>query len=704
MPSETGKVVSMLKKGFAVFCASAFAIVALADVMSASDFGDYAPGARFGAETESCWRSTATGDELEAYIAAYDEDEAPDSSTAGSRSPKDGNYLDIMTSSSANPLLRDIDIEETSVPVGQGGLYLDTFVQFTVGGPSVADVAAPHNVKIAVWVCGEDEDGSSAATTNFMVRAGRVNAKGSADAVSYRANDIGASFDYTGWHRLTIKAIENALVSETGVGISRFTGFVVYVDGVALATTEKIVEDGVKFSVSGEADSVFGTGSLFPCLVNDFDKLTSVGFVGTGKIDDLAFTNTAPDDFAKSPYTFTLAWVDGLSSVTVNGTPYSELSDGGTIVLTLAESDTSVTISDVVWADETAGFTLEVMAAESRVTAGDDAFSFTAGLNLMGSISKPVVDTFQIGDTSYGSLGAVLAAVNAGETIRMTGNYTVDGTENRINAAGTVTLDLNGHTLSFNGSAGFKISNGSTIKVINSADSEGKVSIGTSGWGAFVLNQGANVVVGSADDGAPVVIDGFIGYGINVVAGKILASCNTEGEHYFLAKGSKSTVEGDYVKVEAGEEEPEPTETTWDPSKGETFESDAENAEDAEKAALEALVVPDGATVEKTTYAKYFKYGTTGTQGAWVVTIVGIADDEVEYASRSALEVIDGKAGAKVTVHPGLYYRITTYEKLGEAPAFKGDSTLSDGTGAEVDRPGTTQGYIKIELDAKPIK
>ena len=89
---------------------------------------------------------------------------------------------------------------------------------------------------------------------------------------------------------------------------------------------------------------------------------------------------------------------------------------------------------------------------------------------------------------------------------------------------------------------------------------------------------------------------------------------------------------------------------------------------------------------------------------AVMVTLTGIKDEVKEAVSEDAVDVLTGETGTgTVDVPAGLYYRVTTYTAIGTAVEEVPATGQSDGTGVSVDKPGTTQGFIKVELATKPL-
>ena len=137
--------------------------------------------------------------------------------------------------------------------------------------------------------------------------------------------------------------------------------------------------------------------------------------------------------------------------------------------------------------------------------------------------------------------------------------------------------------------------------------------------------------------------------------------------------------------------------TGFDPTTGGTYSSTAATKEAAEAEAKDAVVVP--AVAEGTNYADLFDYTATGDAGNWTVTAT-IKEAVVTTVAEAALGVINGTG--TLTVPAGLYYRLTTETELGTGTP--GASTQSTGAAVQVTKPGTTQGFIKVELSPSPIQ
>jgi uncharacterized repeat protein (TIGR02543 family) len=107
------------------------------------------------------------------------------------------------------------------------------------------------------------------------------------------------------------------------------------------------------------------------------------------------------------------------------------------------------------------------------------------------------------------------------------------------------------------------------------------------------------------------------------------------------------------------------------------------------------VVVETG--VDNKTYQGYFTKTATldESTGTWTVT-AKIAEEVEEAVAESAVEALSA-AEPTVSIPRGLYYKITTMEDLGDttSPSEKG---ISNGNVIRVNKPGTSKGFIKIQI------
>ncbi|MCR5753035.1 MAG: hypothetical protein K6G91_13865 [Kiritimatiellae bacterium] len=137
--------------------------------------------------------------------------------------------------------------------------------------------------------------------------------------------------------------------------------------------------------------------------------------------------------------------------------------------------------------------------------------------------------------------------------------------------------------------------------------------------------------------------------------------------------------------------------TALDPASGVT--SVTIEAADEVAATNAVVITPPTGVSDAAAYRALFDIAAKGAgeEGKFVVSINGIKEEVVEGVNADVVNVFSGDTS--VTVPAGLYYRITTGTSL--PISGSGAATLSDGTAETVTKPGTTQGFIKVELDAQ---
>lgn len=387
----------MKKMTFALACASTALL--FAGLPNAIGFEDYtAPfpglslmtdaGVDTGA-TSSFWLYSGAGGAVDGSTVKKYESENLAKPTTGDAGD---NYLELSTEGgtlwrSANNLAGTESLG-AAVEVPEGGLYIDTMVQFTPtedgGAPEIGD-----DDKLAIWLnVSQDENDSSKSVTNLMVKAGTLKYEGgisqgeSASFVLTSASGdlvVGAGT----WHRLTVKTIQNIfdLYEYDPEDPLLITGFKIYLDGVEL----KCVTDANPFSselidwidslevTSDTMSADISTGKIFPSLAVLPDSpedvtLQAVGFKGSGAIDNLSISATAPEfggDVA-------------VESVTLDQTT-ANLEVGGELQLTATVNPDNATDKKVTWTTSAEGIATVVDGKVTAVAAGEATIMATAG-------------------------------------------------------------------------------------------------------------------------------------------------------------------------------------------------------------------------------------------------------------------------------------------------------------------------------------
>ena len=164
---------------------------------------------------------------------------------------------------------------------------LDTLVQFTATDEAPT---AGTDDKFILWLKSDDEAG----TTSLMVTCGKYDEGGTGIVVDEKGNPVPVTIPLSAnvsagqWARVSVKAIQLDAASTIG--------FVVYVDGQIVSAGESVYNIGTPFSgllTSEEAKSYLAARQIFPSILGQAGDLSSVGFEGSGSIDDLQIVAAA---------------------------------------------------------------------------------------------------------------------------------------------------------------------------------------------------------------------------------------------------------------------------------------------------------------------------------------------------------------------------------------------------------------------------
>lgn len=276
------------------------------------------------------WETAAT--EISSTIKALDEDDATK-----------GNYLAV---DETVPLYRTMNgslntvTPATGTSLAENGVYFKSDVQFTASDETSGAGMVAEGDKLLVWLRAteaveadpEHDIEAVPATTNLIITAMNADGTGSADYVVANSGEGGINIDPATWYTLTIKA------KQTG-GVGEETAeFEVYVGDTKLASGQK-----TSFTSLVAAGGTTST------------TITSVGFKGTGALDNLEFGTFTE---VEQKFTFVLSVTDsddvmGGSLPTIDGDEYvSPLTfDVGTesvvVFLPSVADPNTVTVTDV---------------------------------------------------------------------------------------------------------------------------------------------------------------------------------------------------------------------------------------------------------------------------------------------------------------------------------------------------------------------
>ena len=307
------------------------------------------------------------------------------------------NYLGIKTTL-GEYVKRNVGLQT----IGTSGLYVDTLVKFTAADE---DIAVPSDAKIGVWVKTNEEE----TENRLMISAGPWNAGA---ATVYDCGKLDAA---DAWKRLTVKAIYNI----DGEGS---LGFVVYVDREKISGGDAAKAAFAGKTLTPNAAKFAINGNLFPSISNS-DQLSEIAVSGQGGIDDISFTDVAPD-FAKDFEFITVKFnTDKIATLHIGDE-------------TFTTSPASILKKEglTYWYEAKPGYISQTTPVE-----------LTADI----TIDDPAVAAFSIGSTSYPSWAAAVGALSGEAKITLVADYTMtaDDLKASINNTAATTLDLNGKTL-----------------------------------------------------------------------------------------------------------------------------------------------------------------------------------------------------------------------------------------------------------------
>ena len=410
-------------------------------------------------------------------------------------------YLSIKTTL-GNPVTRNVSVGGSGTSIGNG-FYFDSLVKFTAfEGDQTVDL---NGGKLAIWLRENLGANEEPVSTNLMITAGYLDSSLTDKVVvtNYACSVAGVDFNDGGWHRVTVKAIENIYTTSTKV-----PGFVVFVDGQYAASTDYSSNtkgvDTASLTQNAKTFHVSCNGALFPSadqVGGTKTEIAAVQFDGQGDVDDLVFTATAPS-FAKDYEFFTIKLGANVASVTYT--------DGTT-------SDTITEDTDVVYTSGLGIKFTNVVYSNGYMNA---AATYAAGVNVNtenGPWYEPsaaeqwvqvnaVLAGATIGNTSYETAAAAFAAISAGTAgagpFTVTLNTAATSGVELDNSSASVILDLAGNNITAGQSdaAAISLVDG-TLLVTNSTVTVGQVA-GYNGGTALTTAGGSLTIADGIYNGA----------------------------------------------------------------------------------------------------------------------------------------------------------------------------------------------------------
>jgi len=292
---------------FALACASTFALFAEIKAPPAG-FEEYEAGAKVANAVEPGSQFTywlyegASGSEDGSTVKAYGGDNLAAPTTGDAAGDK---YLELSTEGGTlwRSLAEVKQMENGSATLGDAhtidpekGLYIDTMVQFTPTEDGGVPTIDTDNDKLAIWL---NVDSSEAGpVTNLCVLGSYISNEG-AEAVTNVYKATNKAIDAGTWYRLTVKAvpaIDGCLLVTDGI-----LGFEVSIDNTPIVF-DKMTMDAGSLDYVPDADAIRAKTVVASALgLNAAATLQAVGFKGSGALDNLAISETAPSPAPEEP-------------------------------------------------------------------------------------------------------------------------------------------------------------------------------------------------------------------------------------------------------------------------------------------------------------------------------------------------------------------------------------------------------------------
>ena len=518
------------------------------------------------------WVALPQDEDVQHTIKAYDAEGAEPTPTKFA-SEVGSQYLYVETATS-NLLERYVQPGGAAASIGDG-IYLDTLVKFSPADKLFEASDITTGDKIAITYVGEDPTEVANPISNIVVCAGYVNGQ-EIVTTNYVMNlPEDADFDVNEWHRLTVRAIANVGSSDAPVG------FAIYIDGNKEPLTYASDVAAGNSAYVGSLNAAVKTylyndtkHALLPSLVanggTNFDKLTTVGFKGSGSVDNLEFT--ADPGFIEEGTAVEIAWDAGVATYTVvdneNNTIVDDAVTGGTAGSTNLLLEVGITNLTV-----TATYGTGYEAGEWTVTGdgaaiSDGTFTVAEGAKLNINSMTP---KFDVGGVHYGSFDdALAAAVDAGgpgapATIKLLDDYSE---EDLTFDKGYIILDLAGKTITGVDQTAI-LNSGATLIITNSTVEIGHVvaPAGEDVYAILVGDNSSTQIYGGRVDGQiekdaeaemSTLVELYGGYYLDANAVGVVTS-------FYLSDSAKNAVTydgNDYFQV--GESELPPAPTTYE--------------------------------------------------------------------------------------------------------------------------------------------
>ena len=312
------------------------------------------------------------------------------------------NFLKLETGT--NTLARSIATDQ---------VYFDQLVKFTgyEEDPTLAD-----GTKIAVWLSAIEQEGTDpeaadyvAGETNLYVTVGTGSA---ATKVQIDPASVGLDeFLPDTWYRITIKSLGDVIANKTDYDIVNQIGFAIFINGKQAAIVDKQDYHAKSGAFSAAAKALYEKGQLFTAIDTSNATLAKVAYQGIGGVDDIIFSQEAPDFDSKVE--FTVGAVPGVELVKVEDAEGVQLT-APYMVMPNSQVKIYVKAKDGYRIDNLPeGYITKTISAAGTVSIADD---------LAGKVVKGVVQVVNAATPSVtnvyaeSELGTVLTGLKTGDT------------------------------------------------------------------------------------------------------------------------------------------------------------------------------------------------------------------------------------------------------------------------------------------------
>ena len=340
-------------------------------------------------------------------------------------------YLNLDTNGSE--LKRDVQAGGSALAVAAAGTYIDTLVQFTPSesAPTSTDL---DGAKLAIWL------GVVNNVTNLYVQGNAWDIDEGFQGTEQAFALSGKTIEPGTWYRLTVKAIPNVLGSDTGSSISAFQ---ISVDGTDMTLAASpfsadmlttLAEYGAAAWASADIQTAFAANKLVPAIQEEIGTagdpftLTTVGFKGTGALDDFVVTTEAPA-FGPATIDFSLTWPAGLTAVSYQIGEGEPVAISGASPLAVPGLVGGETVKFIVQNADGAQKTLTATAADGE---GIDATGTTFGWpEYLGEAVDGAYEIDNLAELKLFQKGIAITTnelklATAGETFKLTADIALD--------------------------------------------------------------------------------------------------------------------------------------------------------------------------------------------------------------------------------------------------------------------------------------